>query len=99
MEKERKKCKKILSRRHAQGHKGQRPKTKEKEGWKRKELKCRIKSRRQGRFGCSICGILSGIPLFGIGGFRIGGILGGFGLGGLGLGLGLGTGLGTGFRS
>ena len=96
LEKERKTCKKILSRRHAQGHKGQRQKTQEKEGRKRKELKCRIKSRRQGRMGCSVCGILLGIPLFGIGGIRISGILGGFGLGGLGLGLG--TGLGTGFR-
>ena len=110
MKKERKECNKILSRRNAQGRKGQRSKMKLKRRRRRigQERKCSIKSRRQGRFGlgCFTCSL--GSALLGIGGNLLGGIgiggvgIGGIGIGGIGIGIGQGTGLGlrlgTGFR-
>ena len=90
MNKERKQCNKILSRRNAQGGKDQRSKTKLKQRRKRKRRarKCTSKSRRQGRFGLSGFSWSSswGTPLVGLGGL---GLVSG-------LGLGLGTGLGVG---
>ena len=110
MNKERKQCNKILSRRNDQGRKGQRSKMKLKRRRRRieKERKCSIKSRRQGRFGlvCFTCSL--GSALLGIGGNLLGGLgiggfgIGGIGIGGIGIGIGQGTGLGlrlgTGFR-
>ena len=100
MNKERKQCNKILSRRNAQGRKGQRSKTKVNQRQKRnrKKRKCTSKSRRQGRFGLGGFAWSSswGTPLVGLGGL---GLVSGLGLGlGTGLGLtGLGLGLGAGF--
>ena len=95
MNKERKQCNKILSRRNAQGGKDQRSKTKLKQRQKRNmsERKCTSKSRRQGRFGLGGFAWSSswGTPLVGLG------LVSGLGLG-LGTGLGL-TGLGLGLGS
>ena len=91
LEKERKKCKQILSRRHTQGRKGQRSKAKRHGQKKERERKWRTKSKRQGRLGFGSFAFSSsfGYPLIGLG------LIPGLSFG---LGTGLNLGLRTGFK-